>query len=383
LVRVSCDVAKKEDTMTDRLRRRDFLKASAAFAGAAAAGGFACVEIANAAPIQAPVVDKLAVRVLIDGSFDAFFRPGKVNGVSVEPAPRARDYRRSLHNQWGLSLFLESQRAGEQRNVMLDFGYTPEALLNNIELTGVDPSKLDALVVSHGHFDHYGGLQGFLKKYRDVLPADVKLYAGGEDNFCHRYSGTPGQLTDFGALDRRELVAQKVSVVLAETPTVVAGHAFTTGKIKRASIEKVLPNTLVEFAMKDGLGCDAGHYTSAELLGKTVPDEHIHEHATCFNVKDRGLVVISSCGHVGIVNSVRQAQEVSGVQKVHAIVGGFHLGPAPADYLNQVVAEIKKLEPDVVIPMHCSGNNFITAMRQQMPDRLLVSTTGSRVTFGA
>lgn len=369
--------------MTDRLRRRDFLKASAAFAGAAAAGGFTCVEIASAAPIQAPVVDRLAVRVLIDGSFDSFFRPGKVNGVSVEPAPRRQDYRRSLHNQWGLSLFLESQRASEQRNVMLDFGYTPEALLNNIELTGVDPSKLDALVVSHGHFDHFGGLQGFLKKYRDVLPADVKLYAGGEDNFCHRYTGTPGQLTDFGALDRRELVAQKVSVVLAENPTVVAGHAFTTGKIKRSGIEKVLPNTLVEFAMKDGLGCDAGHYTSAELLGKTVPDEHIHEHATCFNVKDRGLVVISSCGHVGIVNSVRQAQEVSGVQKVHAIVGGFHLGPAPADYLDQVVAEIKKLEPDVVIPMHCSGNNFIAAVRQQMPDRLLLSTTGSRVTFGA
>jgi 7,8-dihydropterin-6-yl-methyl-4-(beta-D-ribofuranosyl)aminobenzene 5'-phosphate synthase len=373
----------REEPMTNTLRRRDFLKASAAFAGAAAASGFTCVEIASAAPIQAPVVDRLAVRVLIDGSFDNFFRPGKVNGVSVEPAPRRQDYRRSLHNQWGLSLFLESQRASEQRNVMLDFGYTPEALLNNIELTGVDPGKLDALVVSHGHFDHFGGLQGFLKKYRDVLPADVKLYAGGEDNFCHRYTGTPGQLTDFGALDRRELVAQKVSVVLAENPTVVAGHAFTTGKIKRSGIEKVLPNTLVEFAIKDGLGCDAGHYTSAELLGKTVPDEHIHEHATCFNVKDRGLVVISSCGHVGIVNSVRQAQEVSGVQKVHAIMGGFHLGPAPADYLDQVVAEIKKLEPDVVIPMHCSGNNFIAAVRQQMPDRLLLSTTGSRVTFGA
>jgi 7,8-dihydropterin-6-yl-methyl-4-(beta-D-ribofuranosyl)aminobenzene 5'-phosphate synthase len=369
--------------MTDALRRRDFLKGTAAFAGASAVGGFTCVEIAGAAPIQAPVVDKLAIRVLIDGSIDNFFRPSTVNGVSIEPAPRRADYRRNLHNQWGLSLFLESQRADELRTVMVDFGYTPEALLNNIELTGVDPSKLNALVVSHGHFDHYGGLQGFLKKYRDVLPADVKLYAGGEDNFCHRYNGTPGQLSDFGALDRRELVAQKVSVVLAESPTVVAGHAFTTGKIKRSSIEKVLPNTLVEFAMKDGLGCDAGHYLSAELLGKIVPDEHIHEHATCFNIKDRGLVVISSCGHVGIVNSVRQAQEVSGVQKVHAIVGGFHLGPAPADYLDQVVAEVKTLEPDVVIPMHCSGNNFIQAVRQQMPDKLLVSTTGSRVTFGA
>ena len=81
-----------------------------------------------------------------------------------------------------------------------------------------------------------------------------------------------------------------------------------------------------------------------------MPDEHIHEHATCFNVKDKGLVVISSCGHVGIVNSVRQAQEVSGIQKVHAIVGGFHLGPAPPDYLKQVVAEIKELEPDVRDP---------------------------------
>ena len=100
-------------------------------------------------------------------------------------------------------------------------------------------------------------------------------------------------------------------------------------------------------------------------MGKIVPDEHIHEHATCFNLKDRGLIVISSCGHVGIVNSVRQAQEVSGVQKVHAIVGGFHLGPAPADYLNQVAAEVKKLQPDVVIPMHCSGNNFIQAVREQ------------------
>jgi 7,8-dihydropterin-6-yl-methyl-4-(beta-D-ribofuranosyl)aminobenzene 5'-phosphate synthase len=109
----------------------------------------------------------------------------------------------------------------------------------------------------------------------------------------------------------------------------------------------------------------------------------VHEHATCFNVKDRGLVVISSCGHVGIVNSVRQAQEVSGVQKIHAIMGGFHLGPAPGDYLNQVVAEIRKLEPDAVVPMHCSGANFTQAVREQMHDKLVLATIGSRIIFGA
>lgn len=370
--------------MTRALDRRDFLRGSAALAGAAATNAFSCVEIASSAPIEVPTIDKLTIRVLVDSSFDQFLRPKQANGVSLVPLGRSADFRKSLHNEWGLSLWLESQAAGAQRTLMLDYGYTPEVLLNNMELVGVDPSKLDGLIVSHGHYDHFGGLLGFLDKFRDKLPADVKLYAGGEDNFCHRVNATPtkGQFADFGALDRRQLASQKVTTVLCETPTVIAGHAFTTGKITRRSGERILPQTWVEYGMKDGLGCNIGHYLPAEMEGKIVPDEHIHEHATCFNVRDMGLVVISSCGHVGIVNSVKQAQEVSGIQKVHAIVGGFHLGPAPADYLKQVVGEIKELNPDVLIPMHCSGLNFVQEATAQMGDKVLVTTTGSRLSFG-
>jgi 7,8-dihydropterin-6-yl-methyl-4-(beta-D-ribofuranosyl)aminobenzene 5'-phosphate synthase len=368
------------------LRRRDFLKASAAFA----AGGFGCVEIASAAPIQAPVVDKVAIRVLVDGAYNLFLRPGEVKGVKIERPSAEADYRRAIHNEWGLSLLLESQRAAEQRTIMLDFGYTPAALLNNMELLGADPRRIEALIVSHGHYDHFGGLIGFLDKYRDVLPAELTLYAGGEDNFCtrHRVSGpqggqlgTPGELSQWGTLDRRELASRNVKTVLAANPVVVA-HAFTTGQIKRRTIERVTGGARIEYAMKDGFGCNASHFAPADQLGKIVEDQHYHEHATCFNVKDRGLVIVSSCGHVGIVNSAKQAQEVSGVQKVHALAGGFHLGATPDPQLKQVIEEIRALNPDVIIPMHCSGDNFARAIRETMPDKLIQPSTGARITFG-
>src|ERR1700742_1899847 len=364
--------------------RRDALKASAGFALAAAAGGFSCVEMAKAGPIEVPTIDKLSVRVLVDSASDIFFRAQTANGVKTEPG-RSADSLRPLHSEWGLSLLLVSQRADEKQTFLLDYGWTPEAINGNMEMLKVDPSKIDALIMSHGHFDHWGGLLGFLDKHRKDMNADMTMYAGGEDNFCQRYvkMGAMGDLADYGMLDRRDIAKQNVKLVLCESPVVIGGMAFTTGKIKRNSIEKVLPNSLVEFKQKDGAGCDWSHYLPAEMEGKIVPDEHIHEHATCFNLKDRGLIVISSCGHVGIVNSVREAMEGSGVQKVHAIMGGFHLGPAPADYLTQVVSEIGKLDPDVLIPMHCSGLNFTQEAMRQMPGKVLTTTTGTRITFGA
>lgn len=371
--------------MSTRTRRRDVLKGALAMAGAATLGATLRPAAARAAAVDVPTIDSLSVRVILDSSHDIFLAPNKVKDVAIERAPRFADFRRILHNQWGLSLLLESTRGAESRTVLLDFGYTAEALLNNIEMLGIDVKKVDALVVSHGHYDHFGGLMGFLTKHRGALPADLTLYAGGEHNFCprHQRAGAPDKFSEWGAIDRRELARHNVKLMLAEKPMLLGGHAFTTGPVKTASFERVLPNTMVEYAMRDGLGCDLAKLGATDKAGKILPDEHDHEHSTCFNIRGKGLVVSSSCGHRGLINAIRQAQEVSGVQKVHAVLGGFHLGPAPADYASQTVAELKKIDPDVVVPMHCSGLPFIKAVQEQMPDKLLLSTTGSKVTFKA
>ena len=125
------------------------------------------------------------------------------------------------------------------------------------------------------------------------------------------------------------------------------------------------------------------HFSEAERRGELVLDEHPDELGTCFIVKGRGLVVISSCGHTGIVNTVRTAMKVANVPKLHAVIGGFHLGMAPPEYISHTVDELAALNPDAIVPMHCTGAPFIEAMRQRMPDRVVGNNLGSRFTFGA
>jgi 7,8-dihydropterin-6-yl-methyl-4-(beta-D-ribofuranosyl)aminobenzene 5'-phosphate synthase len=369
--------------MSFAANRRTFVLGSAAFAAQFALPQSGVAQLLKGSTV--PTVDSLKVKVLTDSSYDTP-RAGTSKWVKVTRAPftSLTDFRKTLHNEWGLSLALESRVGTDTRNLLLDYGYTTNALLNNMEILGLDSANVQGLILSHGHFDHYGGLIGWLQKNRDKLPADLTLYAGGEDNFCARKAvrGAPGRFAEGGVLDRRELAALKVKVVLCTDPTVIGGHAFTTGTIQRRSFERVLPNTFVEYSRKDGVGCDIPE-AAAKAGGKPVPDEHLHEHATCFNLKDRGLVVMSSCGHRGIINSTLQAMEVSGIRKVHAILGGFHLFPADDEYLRRTVAELKTLNPDVVIPFHCSGPNLITVLREQLADRLVTSTTGTEFTFGA
>lgn len=362
--------------------RRDFILSAAALATPFT---LPSPVRAQSSTLKVPTVDSLTIRVITDSTYDTP-RAGGNKWVKVRRTGLVSpvDIRKTLHNEWGLSLALESRIGNETRNLLLDFGYTPNALLNNMETMGIDGAKMQGLIMSHGHYDHFGGLLGFLEKYRNQLPADLALYVGGEDNFCNRKtaSGAPGHFADWGVLDRRDLEKHRVRVVNCEKPTVVMGHAFTTGTIERKSFERVLPNTLVEYFKTKGVGCDIPA-ANAKAGGKAVQDEHIHEHGTCFNLKDRGLVVISSCGHAGIINTARQAMEVSGVKKVHAALGGFHLFPAPDDYLRTTVEAMQKLDPDVLIPMHCSGPNLVAILRSEVADKVVTSTTGTEFVFGA
>src|ERR1700684_54324 len=379
--------------MPSMIDRRRFLQRSAVLGGSLLIGGISPHRSANAAPVRidVPVIDELTIREITDNTHDIFLKGTELPGLVVRrtgfpEAPQGR----TLESEWGLALYLESRKDKESRRYLLDFGFTPDVYANNLELMKIDVAQVDALIISHGHFDHVGGLMGFLEGNRARMHKALPLYTGGEDNFCSLFNrNADGSLASYGTpLDRRKLKALDVDTVLSEVPIIMQGHAFTTGAVPRTSIEHVLPNTLVEYGVRDGLGCSTNaymnhHFTPEELAGNPVPDQHWHEHATCFKLGDRGLVVISSCGHAGIINTLRRAQQIPGVDKIYALVGGFHLAPAPDDYLAKVMAELKTFDLEHVMPMHCSGQNFIDLAKREMPEKLILCGTGTSFTLTA
>jgi 7,8-dihydropterin-6-yl-methyl-4-(beta-D-ribofuranosyl)aminobenzene 5'-phosphate synthase len=332
-----------------------------------------------------PEMDRVSIRVIIDSYQFAVAAGKKVGpvdiqhfgwGLSADKPPR-----RTLISEFGLSIHAESKRGSEIRNLLMDFGFTPEALNNNISLLAVDPADLDALVLSHGHYDHFGGLVGFLQQCKGTLKAKLPFYVGGEECFCSREWVGPPVPGNFGALDRQALEQANLAVTYAEGPSLVGDHAFTTGQIGLRSFEKVPSPSTMKIGIEDGIGCYPDTFSQEEHTKAIIPDQFRHELATAYNVKGRGLVILTSCSHRGVVNTIKQALAASGVTKVHAVIGGFHLAPYAEDYVRQTIAALKEINVDYVIPLHCSGEMFYELAKAEMPTKLLRSYTGTRFVF--
>src|SRR5262245_47872080 len=206
-----------------------------------------------------PEVDRVSVRVAVDSYQFAVVATKKVGPVEIQHfgwgLTPDKPPSRTLISEFGLSMHAESKRGGETRNILMDFGFTPEALNNNISLLGIDPSELDALVLSHGHYDHFGGLVGFLQQNKSELKAKLPFYVGGEECFCSREWVGPPVRGNFGALDRQALEQANLTVTYADGPSLVGDHAFTTGQVGLRSFEKVLSPSLMKIGIEDGIGC--------------------------------------------------------------------------------------------------------------------------------
>jgi len=323
-------------------------------------------------PFKVPVVDALSVRVLVDSRYERFLPKLSHPQVQIEHVGRIVGRpEMTFAAEWGLSLHLASLQDGARAQYVLDFGYTPEVINRNFELLDIDPKAINGLILSHGHLDHFGGLDGFVRKHRAQMRDDLALYVGGETVFRQKWVKEGGETIPWCTLDRAALEAQKVATVCCPRPQALDGP-FTSGYIERTSFEEVTGGSLVA----------DDHFSEAERQGRLIKDTHPDEHATCYIVRGRGLVVISSCGHTGIINTVRSAMAAANVDKVHAVLGGFHLGPAPLDYLQHSLRELEAIDPDVIVPMHCTGERFIEMLRQRMPEKVIYSNVGSRFTFG-
>lgn len=184
----------------------------------------------------------------------------------------------------------------------------------------------------------------------------------------------------FGRVDREALDAAGLRVESHLEPVIMAGHALCSGRIPLVTGERTVNPTL----MRPGVGCRRELLEADKRDLTIVPDDLRHEVATAWVVKDRGLVVSSSCSHRGMLNAVRLARELSGVDHVHAVIGGLHLvWPRTEAEALETADALEKIGPDYVIPMHCTGELFIEAAQKRLPGRVIRPYVGSRFIFGA
>jgi 7,8-dihydropterin-6-yl-methyl-4-(beta-D-ribofuranosyl)aminobenzene 5'-phosphate synthase len=303
-------------------------------------------------------VDKVEVTVLVDNYTDALL----IQSTDMVKRPRVSPPDLPLAEH-GFSCLLKVCKGAEEHVVLVDAAVSTTCFFNNARVIDVDLSQVEAVVLSHGHFDHFGALTEFLNKTAKGMP--VLLHP---DAFLERCLNIPitGRRVAFPRLG--EVALKKTGAVLhkvKEASMLASDLILISGEVQRVTdFEQGFP------------------WAEAKISGQWVVDPFHDDQGVAVKVKGKGLVVIGGCSHAGIINTVKHVQTVAQTSKVYAVLGGFHLtGPIFEPIISPTIKEMKKISPDFVMPMHCTGWQAISQFAKEMPRQFVLTTVGTTYVF--
>jgi 7,8-dihydropterin-6-yl-methyl-4-(beta-D-ribofuranosyl)aminobenzene 5'-phosphate synthase len=288
----------------------------------------------------------------------------------------------ALLAEHGFAALVELKDAGLR--ILWDAGMTKIALVENARCLEIDLSAVDSIALSHGHGDHYAAMTEVIRAVvqsssapkwgKDVTAEQVDAWLLGRRVplvahpavFRERWwVDKKGKKHGPHLVPRDEWEAAGAEVVLSAGPYKLGPGCWITGAVPRDSFE--LAGVRPSLRFRDG-----------DLF---LWDHLEDDQSMVINVKDRGLVVLTGCAHSGVVNTVNYAQRISGVDRVWAILGGFHLARAKDEDIERTIDEIEAKHPAMVVPSHCTGFQAAQRFSNRMPDQFVLGTVGTRYVF--
>lgn len=304
--------------------------------------------------------DRIEITTLVDNYTDIF--AASTDMVKRHPLMEEGNLTKGLIAEHGLSWLVDIFEGTNCHRLLFDFGWNDISVALNLKAMGISLANVETTVLSHGHLDHFGGVE---RLYRErIVPRDIPLVVH-PDVFNQRYLFLPGgNACIMPQFTRSPLNHLGITIKENKDPLLLASDlAMLTGEIERVT----------EF--------EPGFPPQRKLEeGELKPDNMMwDEQAMVFNVKDKGLVVLSSCSHPGIINTVLYAKKITGENTVYAVIGGFHLsGPLFEPLIDQTIAEMKKFAPGVIVPTHCTGMKAMDRFAEEMPTEYILNTVGAK-----
>jgi 7,8-dihydropterin-6-yl-methyl-4-(beta-D-ribofuranosyl)aminobenzene 5'-phosphate synthase len=307
--------------------------------------------------------EKVEVTCLVDNNVDVLLPS---NGVAHRPVLAKNWYHKPLIAEHGFCAALTLHIDGIKHRLLLDSGLDPLAASHNVEALGFDLSSCESLISSQGHVDHAGGLLNIRTKMSQTQRIPLVIHEHAFRNRLVKFQG--GRTINLPAPSRSLLMDAGYEIIEKNSHSSwMQDTILVTGEIPRTNnFEKGFPS----------------HYSEVED-GEMEADPLIKDdQAIVVNVKNKGLVIVTGCGHAGIINTLNYAKELAGEDSIYAVIGGMHLsGGLFEPIIHRTVEELEKLTPRYVVPCHCSGLKAVSEIARKMPDAFIQNSVGTNYVF--